>query len=125
MITSVVYRIGEMTKLSRIGFLPLETSQTLTVSSSSGESNVAYLQITAAKEQSIDPEQLKKMNAIFMADGNRERPFYIAVCPDPEACKALILKKRTDVLEASKLCPLFVGYSPYASDPRYKDTLRL
>lgn len=93
--------------------------------SSSGESNVAYLQITVDSEQRIDLEQLKKLNAIFMSDGNCERPFYIAVCPDQEACKALILKKNAEIREASMLCPLFVGYSPYAEVARSVEILPL
>lgn len=48
--------------------------------SSSDQSNVAYLQITVALEHAIDTEQLKRLKAIFKSDNNCERPIYIAVC---------------------------------------------
>ncbi|CAH0481483.1 unnamed protein product [Peronospora belbahrii] len=83
--------------------------------SSSKKSNVAYLQITVEAEHKVDGTQLQKMNEIFYPDhvknaGDTEAPIYIAVCPDLESCKALVLKPPLEVLAMRNTCRLYVGY---------------
>ncbi|KAE8983641.1 hypothetical protein PR003_g21397 [Phytophthora rubi] len=84
-------------------------------STSGMKSNVAYLQITVDADHEINDKQLQKMNAIFFSDdvkeaGDTEPPIYIAVCPDLNSCKALVLKPPPEVLAARKMCRVFVGY---------------
>ena len=80
--------------------------------SSPDQGHVAYLQITVASEHAVDPEQLKRMNAIFLSGNNPRIPIYLAVCPDEKSCQSLTLKVNgtRDVEAAKNVCPLFVGY---------------
>nr|CCA22480.1 AlNc14C156G7645 [Albugo laibachii Nc14] len=94
---------------------------------SSGQSNVAYLQIIADSDHSIDAEQLKMLNAIFMSEdiNNRERPIYIAVCPDPKTCESFKLKPTAQVRAVRKVCSLFVAYPPNPNSPIPRDRLSM
>lgn len=88
--------------------------------SKSGKYSVAYLQMTVALEHSIKGKQLEDMNAIFFSDdikktGGAEPPIYIAVCPDIKSCKRLVLAPSVDLLEAKKVCRVFVGYCDEAA----------
>ncbi|CAH0490663.1 unnamed protein product [Peronospora farinosa] len=83
-------------------------------STSDKKGNVAYLQFTVAAQHDIDDNQLKEMNKIFYPEdvksaGDTEQPIYIAVCPDLESCKALVLDPAT-VSAAREVCRVFVGY---------------
>ncbi|TMW55326.1 hypothetical protein Poli38472_013217 [Pythium oligandrum] len=50
-----------------------------------------------------------------------KKPLYIALCPDLISCKALILKPSREVLEARKICRVYVGYYDEASRARSSD----
>ncbi|KAF0702764.1 Aste57867_7755 [Aphanomyces stellatus] len=79
----------------------------------SGKKQVAYLQITTAKEHFFDEKQLKTMNKIFKQEqtDQADPPMYIVVCPDVESCKRIVLKPANAVSEAIKEnIQLFAGY---------------
>ncbi|CAI5746460.1 unnamed protein product [Peronospora destructor] len=103
---------GSRTGFLRVAIFPSINSIVKLKSTSGKKDSVVYLEFTIAAQHDIDSKQLEDMNKMFFPDdvksaGDTEPPIYIAVCPDHESCKALVLNLAAEVSAVRE----FVGYT--------------
>ncbi|DAZ93042.1 TPA: hypothetical protein N0F65_007385 [Lagenidium giganteum] len=84
--------------------------------------------MTISASENIDGKYLGELNAMFFADsvneaGDAEPPIYIAVCPDLKSCEALVLESPVEVLEARKVCRVFVTVRLYWTSAHHTNHL--